>query len=221
MTDAKDEDGVLSYPTNEEFHGIPNWETHDAALRKAHYKPLVGEAEPREGYTAEPGRWHTVEQSESRMEPRREDPVTKEPFIEDILEPDPETGEMKKVGERQVTRVVPVVYDTSYIQVDAWRYVPIPVPEPVLPRRFSKGELLEALHACNLYDQAKAIYVNDLDLQIAWGGFADIDMDYPATIDIMLKYPELFTPANVEMLQRYIAFGTEPQNASIDEMHEI
>ncbi len=82
-----------------------------------------------------------------------------------------------------------------------------PAPEPELRTRFSKGELLEALQACGLYEQAKAIYVNDVDLQIAWAGFADIDMDYPAARDIMEQYPALFTDENVEKLQRYITTG--------------
>ncbi len=208
MTYARIENDALIYPTEAEFRGIPNWQTHDAAQRKKGYMPLVGVAEPREGYTATPATWHTVTQSETKMEPRREDPVTKEPFMEDILEPDPETGEIKKVGERQVTRIVPVEFDTSYLQIDSFNYIPVPIPEPVLPRRFSKGDLLEALTGCNLYEQAKAIYAADMDLQIAWAGFADIDMDYPAAQGIMAQYPELFSAENVLMLQRYIAEHT-------------
>ena len=205
---AKEVNHALVYASGEEFRGVPNWATHEQRCRKAGYLPLEGDPEPREGYSAEPASWHTVEQSETRDEPRREDPVTKEPFMEDILEPDPETGEMKKVGERQVTRIVPVEFDTSYIQIDAWNYIPIPIPEPVLPRRFSKGDLLEALQGCNLYDQAKAIYASDMDLQIAWAGFANIDMDYPAAQSIMAKYSELFSAENVLELQQYIAKHT-------------
>ncbi|MBQ7179115.1 MAG: hypothetical protein IJS08_16995 [Victivallales bacterium] len=93
----------------------------------------------------------------------------------------------------------------DHIQITAWTYVPIEPPEPApLPTQFSKGTLLEALQACNLYEQAKAIYANDMDLQIAWAGFADIDMDYKATQDIMAKYPELFTEENVQMLREWI-----------------
>ena len=205
---AKIVNDALVYASGEEFRGVPNWATHEQRCRKAGYFPLVGEPEDREGYTAEPATWHTVTQSETRDEPRREDPVTKEPFMEDILEPDPETGEMKKVGERQVTRIVPVIYDKSYIQVDSWSYAPIPIPEPVLPRQFSKGDLLEALQGCGLYDAAKAIYAADIDLQIAWAGFADIDMDYPAAQVIMAQYTELFSAENVLALQRYIAEHT-------------
>lgn len=85
-----------------------------------------------------------------------------------------------------------------------------PDPEPELRRQFTKGELLEALVACGLYEQAKAIYVNDVDLQIAWAGFADIDMDYQAAKDIMQQYSALFTPENVEKLLRFITTGEVP-----------
>lgn len=199
MKYAREHRKQLVYPTTADFIGIPNWQSNEPAMRRRKWLPLVGDPEPREGYTATPATWHTVSQSETRIEPRNEDPVTKEPFIEI----DPETGEA-----RQVTREVPVEFDTSYIQVDSWSYAPIPVPEPVLPRQFSKGDLLEALMGCNLYDQAKAIYASDMDLQIAWAGFADIDMDYAATQGIMAQYPELFSAENVLALQRYIAEHT-------------
>lgn len=93
----------------------------------------------------------------------------------------------------------------DYIQVTAWDYIPITAPEPPpLPTRFSKGTLLEALRAKNLYDAAKAVYANDLDLQIAFAGFSEIDLEYPATKSIMAQYPELFTEANVQMLREWI-----------------
>lgn len=131
---AKIIDNALQYPTASEFAGIPHYETNDAALRRRQYLPLVGEAEPREGYSATPSAWHVVQQSATRIEPRREDPVTKEPFMEDIMEEDPETHEMKKVGEQQVTREVPVEFDTSYIQIDSFEYTKLPPPpEPPQP----------------------------------------------------------------------------------------
>ena len=131
---AKIIDNALQYPQAIEFAGIPHYETNDSAQRRRQYLPLIGEAEPREGYSATPSSWHVVEQSTTRIEPRREDPVTKEPFMEDIMEEDPETHEMKKVGERQVTREVPVEFDTSYIQIDDWQYTELPPPpEPSQP----------------------------------------------------------------------------------------
>jgi hypothetical protein len=197
---AKEVNHALVYASGEEFKGVPNWATHEKRCRKAGYLPLEGEPEPREGYSAEPASWHTVEQSETRVEPRQ--------VVVEDWETDPETGERRKVGEHTEMRDTEVTFDTSYIQVDSWNYVPIPVPEPILPRRFSKGDLLEALQGCNLYDQAKAIYAADMDLQIAWAGFADIDMDYPAAQGIMAQYPELFSAENVLALQRYIAEHT-------------
>lgn len=95
--------------------------------------------------------------------------------------------------------------EADCIRIIAWTYTPIEPPEPApLPTRFSKGTLLEALMACNLYEQARAIYANDMDLQIAWAGFADIDMEYPACQRIMRQYPELFSEENVQLLREWI-----------------
>jgi hypothetical protein len=197
---AKEVNGALVYASGEEFKGVPNWATHEQRCRKAGYLPLVGDPEPREGYTAEPATWHKVTQSEARIEPRQ--------VVVEDWEEDPETHERRKTGEHTEMQDTEIIVDTSYIQVDTWNYVPIPIPEPVLPRRFSKGDLLEALQGCNLYEQAKAIYAADLDLQIAWAGFSSIDMDFPATQSIMAKYPQLFTEENVLALQQYIAEHT-------------
>lgn len=45
---------TIERPTEAEFAGILNWRHHDAILRAHGYLPLVGEAEPREGYEAVP-----------------------------------------------------------------------------------------------------------------------------------------------------------------------
>ena len=127
---AKDNGGILQYAAASEFKGIPNWQTHEPACRAKGYFPLIGEAEPREGYNAVPATWHIEQRSETHKELRREDPIMHEPFMEDIYEEDPETHEMKKVGERQVEREVDIVTDKSYIQIDTWDYEPIPVPPP-------------------------------------------------------------------------------------------
>ena len=127
---AKEENKTLVYPQDAEFAGIPNWRTNEPAQRRRGYMPLVGEPEDREGFTARPSKWHVVPQSIIKHEPRREDPVTKEPFMEDVMEEDPETHEMKKVDQRQVTRDTPVTFDKSYIQVDEYEYDEIPAPEP-------------------------------------------------------------------------------------------
>lgn len=115
---ARDNDDTLQYPTASEFPGVPNALTHDSLLRRHGYMPLVGETEPREGYNTVPATWHTVTQSETRVEPRQ------------VLVPDydPETHE--KTGEHYEMQDTEVVYDTSYIQIDTWDYIPIPPPEP-------------------------------------------------------------------------------------------
>lgn len=200
MQYAREHRNQLVYPTTADCIGIPNWQSNEPAMRRKGWLPLVGDPEPREGYAATPATWHTVEQTETRIEPRQ--------VVVEDWEEDPETHERRKTGEHTEMQDTEITVDTSYIQVDSWNYIPIPIPEPVLPRRFSKGDLLEALQGCNLYEQAKAIYAEDLDLQIAWAGFADIDMDYPAAQGIMARYPELFTAENVLRLQRYIAENT-------------
>lgn len=165
---AKDVDGVLEYPRQEEFVGIPNWQQHDFKLRQKKYKPLVGTPEEREGYTAEPKTWHLVEQSSTRIEPRREDPVTKEPFMEDVMEEDPETHEMKKTGERQVTRDTPITVDESYYQVDEWEYTPIPEPEPepvpVERNEAEKAIVRRILQLVDKYDAMEDLQGMDLTI---------------------------------------------------------
>lgn len=84
-------------------------------------------------------------------------------------------------------------------------------PEAPLRRKFSKGEFLEALQACKLYELVKAAYVQDVDMQIAFAGFADIDMDFSVTQSMMEKYSAVFTDENVNKLQRYITFKEIPE----------
>jgi len=119
-------------------------------------------------------------------------------------------GYLPLVGEhkpRLGVTATPAEYapEEDCIRITAWTYTPIEPPEPPpLPRQFTKGALLEALMATGLYAQAKAIYASDMDLQIAWAGFADIDITYPACQRIMQQYPELFTEANVLLLREWI-----------------
>jgi hypothetical protein len=123
---AKIIDNTLQYPQADEFRGIPHWETNDAALRRRQYLPLVGETSPREGYTATPSRWHVVQQSETRIEPRQQ-------TVEDY-EKDEETGESRKVGEHTEMVDTEITVDTSYIQIDDWQYTELPPPpEPPQP----------------------------------------------------------------------------------------
>ena len=120
MTYAKIENDVLVYATAADFPAIPHWETHEQAVRRKGFLPLVGEAEPREGYIAEPATWHTVAQSITRIEPRQT-------IVED-WETDPETGERRKIGEHTEMVDTEITLDKSCIQVDAWEYIEIPIP---------------------------------------------------------------------------------------------
>lgn len=118
MNYAKDENGVLKYPTKAEFKGIPNYMANDTALRKKGYLPLRGMPEEREGFTSRPSAWHVVNQSIIRVEPRQRK-------VED-WEEDPETHERRKTGEHVEMVDTDVTVDTSYIQVDEWGYDEIP-----------------------------------------------------------------------------------------------
>lgn len=159
---AKEVNNALQYPQASEFSGIPHWETNDAALRRRHYLPLVGEAEPREGYTATPSRWHVVEQSETRVEPRQQ-------TVEDY-EKDEETGESRKVGEHTEMVDTEVTIDTSYIQIDEWQYTelpPEPEPEPQEDISAQLQQVIELImHYCDKYGATEELLAID-DINIA------------------------------------------------------
>lgn len=122
---AKIIDNALTYPSTDEFRGVPNYMLNDNALRRKSYLPLVGTPEEREGYSATPSRWHIVQQSETRIEPRQQ-------VVEDYTE-NPETHEREKTGEHTEMVDTEITIDTSYIQIDEWQYTenpPEPEPEP-------------------------------------------------------------------------------------------
>lgn len=152
MKYAKDNNGILKYPTEAEFPGIPNWWQHDYQLRKRCYLPLVGEAEPREGYTAEPSTWHTV-------------------------------------GDGA----------TAYIQIDSWRYIPIPEPEPVPEPvvRYSKYLLKNACEKRGLWEQLKTA----IEAAGKWESFLlinDIASDNPELLEVMPTIKERFGAETVD-----------------------
>lgn len=127
---AKDAGGSLQYATDSEFRMIPNWRTNEAAVRRKGYLLLVGTPEEREGYSATPSRWHVVEQSETRIEPRQQ-------TVEDY-ETDEETGERRKTGEHTEMVDTEITVDTSYISIDEWTYTENPPePEPEQPEDIS------------------------------------------------------------------------------------
>ena len=149
---AKDNNNKIVYPSASEFVGIPNWEYHDYQLRKRGYKPLVGEAEPREGYTAEPSTWHTV-------------------------------------GDGA----------TAYIQIDSWRYIPIPEPEPVPEPvvRYSKYLLKNACEKRGLWERVKAA----IEAADKWESFLlinDIASDNPELLGVMPAIKERFGAETVK-----------------------
>ena len=127
---AKEVNNELQYATNADMLGIPNWRSNPQACRRRGFLPLVGEPKQRAGYTATPSRWHVVEQSATRTEPRQQ-------TVEDY-ETDEETGERRKVGEHTEMVDTEITVDTSYIQVDEWEYAELPPPpEPEQPEDIS------------------------------------------------------------------------------------
>lgn len=75
-------------------------------------------------------------------------------------------------------------------------YVPI---EPA-PITISKGDFIEALVKTDLYDEVKAIYASDLDMQIAFAGFAYIDLNNAVVQSFIAKYPDVFTEENIQRI---------------------
>jgi hypothetical protein len=136
----------IEYPQASAFIGIPNWQNHDVVLRRKGFVPLHDIPESQEGYKTVLDKFSLTEQKITRIEPRREDPVTHQPFIEDVMEEDPETHEMKKVGEQQVTREVPVEFDDSFITVLEYHYVELPPPpEPEQPNTTERDNAEKAI----------------------------------------------------------------------------
>ena len=69
MNYARDNNGSLEYPQDDDFAGVSNWRTNDQALRRRKFLPLRGLAEHREGYVAtSPKSWHVVAQSSRRFD---------------------------------------------------------------------------------------------------------------------------------------------------------
>lgn len=195
---AKDNEGTLEYPTAGEFRGIPNYETNEPACRKRGYMPLVGEAEPREGYEAIPAEWHKVEQSITRTEPRQT-------IVPDI---DPETGE--KTGEHTEMVDTEITLDKSYIQVDAWDYVPIPVPPPEPPPivRYSKYALKNACIRRNLWEEVRGM----IETAGKWESFLliqDLSSDNAELAEVM---PSVIEHFGADVVEAVLAEAAEIEN---------
>jgi hypothetical protein len=155
MQYAKIPNDTLVHPQPGEFRNIPNAMTNDALLRRNGYLPLVGEPEPREGFTAIPARWHVVEQTETHTEPRQAlEDVMQEFPVKVAAEGEEPRTELRVVGQRMVMRDTEVTVDTSYIQVDEWSYEEVPEPPPIVlpPHRYSKLRLHRALDAAGIWD---------------------------------------------------------------------
>lgn len=195
---AKDSEGTLQYPTPEEFRGIPNYETNEPACRKRGYMPLVGEAEPREGYEAVPSAWHKVEQSITRIEPRQT-------IIEDF---DPETGE--KTGEHYEMVDTEITLDKSYIQVDAFEYLPIPVPPPEPPPvvRYSKYALKNACIKRGLWDEVRGM----IEAAGKWESFLliqDLSSDNAELAEVM---PSIVAHFGADVVEAVLAEAAEVES---------
>ena len=173
MQYAKIVDNALQYPSHDEFNGIPNWTSHEPILRSHGYLPLVGTPEDRDGYIAVPDEWHIVQQSETHIEPRR--------------------------GEDGQYHDTEIIQDKSYIQIDEWRYEPIPAPEPPVVR-FSKYLIKLACEKRNLWEQVKAA----IEVAGKWESFLLIN-------DIASDNAELLEalPAIVEAFGNYLGYSID------------
>ena len=152
---AKINGDTLACPLPSEFRDIPNWPTHAPACRSRGYLPLVGEPEPRDGFTASPARWHVVEQTETHTEPRQAfEDVMQEVPVKGAAEGEEPQTELRVVGQRMVMVDTEVTTDASYIQVDEWSYEEVPEPPPVVPppHRYSKLKLHRALDSAGIWD---------------------------------------------------------------------
>lgn len=181
MQYARSTDNTLVYPQPGEFPNIPNALSNDALLRRSGYLPLVGEPESREGFTASPARWHMVEQTETRTEPRQafEDVVQALP-VEGAPEGEEPQTELRVVGQRMVMVDTEVKADTSYIQVDEWSYEAVPEPPPAVlpPARYSKYKIQLATQSRGLWEQVKSA-IASAGLQDSWANIMDIASDNP------------------------------------------
>lgn len=159
---AKEVGSSLQFATDAEFVGVPNWRTNQAAARRKDYLPVSGEAPQREGYTATPSRWHVVQQSETRIEPRQT-------VVEDYEE-NPETHERQKVGEHTEMVDTTITIDTSYISIDSWDYQELPPPpEPEQPEDISAQlqQVIELImHYCDKYGATEELLAIE-DINIA------------------------------------------------------
>lgn len=151
---AKDNGQTLSYPTDEEFAGVVNWRANDKVLRLKGYKPLKGTAEPQEGKEAVPKTWHVVSQSMTVTEQRQ----------------------VKENGS-YVLKPIPVVVDTSYIQIDTWEYTDIPEEETdESPVHYSKYKIQLACQKRGLWEQLKAA-IASAGLSDSWNNIIDLSSD--------------------------------------------
>lgn len=203
---AKINGDTLAYPLPSEFRGIPNWPEHAPACRSRGYLPLIGEPDPREGFTAIPARWHVVEQTETHTEPRQAfEDVMQEVPVGGAAEGEEPRTELRVVGQRMVMRDTEVTTDASYIQIDEWSYEPLPEPAPTVPPpvRYSKLRLHRALDAAGIWD---TIWHALTDAQRAyWQDAQELSSDDPefalalATLRTAVARGDIRLPSGVDI----------------------
>ena len=188
---AKIENDILVYACAADFPSVPNWETHESAVRRKGFLPVAGDAEPREGYEAQPATWHIVPQAITRIEPRQ--------VVVPDYEYDEETHERRKTGEHTEMQDTEITLDKSFINVDSWEYVPIPVPPPEPPPvvRYSKYALKNACLKRNLWDEVKGM----IEAAGKWESFLliqDLSSDNAELAEVMPSIVEHFGADIVE-----------------------
>lgn len=146
MIYAKESNGTLVQPTENEFCGVPGWRTHDALLRSKDYLPVHGYPPHEDGKRIVIDSYEKTVSSTETTEPRQTVVITTN-----------ENGEMSYGYEMEDT---PVSVDTSYWSITAWHYVDLPIPVQPTPGpevvHYSKYALKQACEKRGLWEQVKS-----------------------------------------------------------------
>ena len=189
---AKEVDSTLVFPSDEEFRGIPNWRSHEQAVRSRGYMPLAFVDAEREGFIRVPVAWQVVNQSEPRVEPRA--------VIVDEYEIDEETGERRKSGSHQEWQDTEIVFDTSFINVTECRFDPIPPPEPE-PQpvvTYSKLKIVDKMLEYDIYDTVWQSLTRNQ--QIRWENAQVFRTDNQAFADGVAAFKQAFPSIDVDAI---------------------
>lgn len=168
MQYAKIENKRFTFPSYEEFIGIPNWWQHDAELRKKNYFPVVNMPPAVDGKTLVIDSAEKKSQTTVRLIPK---------LVDGVWE-DRET-----------------IYDTSYIELKSWHYEDVQIVESSASlgdyNRALEDYLLQVRSARGYTDREPSDYYNSGVARWAqdardWVAFRDRVMTYG--LEMMNQY---------------------------------